>query len=234
MTASFAGSTDYLPASNSTSFIIGKATPTVSVSDNGGTYDGATAFAAAATVNGAATLESVGLTLDYVNTTSKRNLGAIAPVAAGSYEVTASFAGSADYLPASNSTSFTVGKATPTVSVKDNGSTYDGATAFPAAATVNGGRRLETVGLTVDYVNTASNQDPGRHRSRRGRQLRGDRVLFAGSADYLPASISTSFTVGKATPTISVSDNGGTYDGATACTPPPPSTAGAALETVLA
>ncbi len=391
VTASFAGSADYLPASNSTTFTIGKATPTISVSDNGGTYDGATAFAAAATVNGGAALETVGLTVDYVNTASKQDLGATAPVAAGSYVVTASFAGSADYLPASNSTSFIIGKATPTVSVSDNGGTYDGAPAFAAAATVNGGAALETVGMTLDYVNTVSNQDlgatapvvagsyvvtassspappttcrpasrpcspsarprqrsasattagtydgstafaatasvngkrrgwnkrrsdprlrqhrqqpgPRRHRSCCGRQLRGDRGLrrlrrlpagqqldfvhrrqghangqrqlgdnggtlqdgnatafaatatvngdatleavgltldyvntvsnqdlsatapvaagsyivtasFAGSADYLPASNSTTFTVGKATPTVSVSDNGGTYDGA--------------------
>ncbi len=89
-------------------------------------------------MNGGATLESVGLTFDYVNTASNQDLGAFAPVAAGSYVVTASFAGSADYLPATNSTTFTVGKATPAVSVSDNGGTYDGSTAFPATASVNG------------------------------------------------------------------------------------------------
>ncbi len=108
MTASFAGSADYLPASNSTTFTIGKATATVGVSDIGGTYDGATAFAATASVNAGAALETVGLTLDYVNTVSNQDLSATAPVAAGSYKVTASFAGSADYLPATNSTMFTV------------------------------------------------------------------------------------------------------------------------------
>ncbi len=75
VTASFAGSADYLPASNSTTFAIGDATPTINVSDTGGTYDGVTAFPATANVNGAATLEGVGLTLDYVNTTSKQDLG---------------------------------------------------------------------------------------------------------------------------------------------------------------
>ncbi len=54
---------------------------------------------------------------------------------------------------------------------------------------------------------------------------------FAGSADYLPATNSTTFTVvGKATPPVSVSDNGGTYDDAHGLpSPPPPSTAAAPL-----
>ncbi len=163
VTASFAGSADYLPANNSTSFTVGKATPAVSVSDNGGTYDGATAFPATASVNGGATLESLGLTLDYVNTASKQDLGATAPVAAGSYVVTASFAGSADYLPATNSTTFTVGKATPAVSVSDNGGTYDGSTAFPATRQrQRRRRRWKPSRMTLDYVSTVSNQDPRR------------------------------------------------------------------------
>ncbi len=123
VTASFAGSADYLPASNSTTFTVGKATPTISVSDNGGTYDEAAqpSQPPPASNGGSAALETVGLTLDYVYTASNQDLGATAPVVAGSYVVTASFAGSADYLPATNSTSFTVSKATPAVSVSDNG-----------------------------------------------------------------------------------------------------------------
>ncbi len=116
-----------LPAGhNSTSFIVGKATPTVSVSDNGGTYNGSTAFPGHRQPPAGVALESVGLT-DYVNTASNQDLGATAPVAAGIYQVTASFAGSADYLPASNSTTFTIGKATPAV----GGSTGDGTTGVP-------------------------------------------------------------------------------------------------------
>ena len=43
--ASFAGSTDYTSGTASTTFTISQATPTVSVTDSGGTYNGA-AFAA--------------------------------------------------------------------------------------------------------------------------------------------------------------------------------------------
>jgi len=90
--------------------------PTVTVTDTGGTYNG-TAYPATATVAGVvagvdntpgSTLETVGLTLDYVNTNTNTDLGSTAPINAGDYKVTASFAGSADYLPASSSTTFVI------------------------------------------------------------------------------------------------------------------------------
>ncbi len=36
---------------------------------------------------------------------------------------------------------------------------------------------------------------------------------FAGSADYSSASASTTFSIGQATPTLTVTDAGGTYNG---------------------
>ena len=67
--ASFAGSTDYNPTSASVSFAIAPASPTVTVTDAGGVYDGK-AFAAKATVAGvsggaAARLQGVKPTLTY-------------------------------------------------------------------------------------------------------------------------------------------------------------------------
>jgi sugar lactone lactonase YvrE len=98
------------------------ATSSVSVSDAGGVYDGS-AFPATATVTGASgtpdsTLEGVGLTLDYVRLNANgttTDLGASAPSAAGNYQVTASFPGSADYLPASATTAFTIAQASPSL-----------------------------------------------------------------------------------------------------------------------
>ena len=80
-------------------------TPTVNVIDNGGTYN-ATAFVATATVNGQSNLEGVTPTLDYQQLVngSWHDLGANAPVNAGSYDVTANFAGSTDYTAVSSST----------------------------------------------------------------------------------------------------------------------------------
>jgi len=212
VTATFAGSADYVPASSSANFTIGKATPTVAVYDNGGTYDGSTAFAATATVNGGTSLENVGLTLDYVNTVTGQDLGAAAPIAAGNYEVIASFDGSVDYLPASSSANFTIAQTTPLISVSDNGGTYDGTAAFPATASVNGGASLEGVGLTLDYENAVTSQDLGATAPIAAGSYEVT-ASFAGSVDYLPASSSANFTIAQATPNVSVSDNGGAYTG---------------------
>jgi hypothetical protein len=98
------------------------ATSSVSVSDAGGVYDGS-AFPATATVTGvtgtlASTLEGVGLALAYSRLNADgtaTNLGATAPSAAGNYQVTATFPGSADYLPASATTAFTIATASPSL-----------------------------------------------------------------------------------------------------------------------
>src|SRR5262249_34287894 len=116
-----------------------KGPPTVSVADAGGTYTGQP-YAATATVNGAATLEGVGLTLDYVRLNSDGTATDLlnqAPSAAGGYQVTAFFPGSADYASASSSATFTIQQAAPTVQVTDAGGTYSGQP-FPATTTVAG------------------------------------------------------------------------------------------------
>src|SRR5262249_25561700 len=64
------------------------------------------------------TLEGVGLTLDYVQLNSNgttTDLGSSAPFLPGSYSVTASFAGSADYTSLSTTIPFTI--KTPTTSI---------------------------------------------------------------------------------------------------------------------
>ena len=134
--ANYAGSTDYAAASDAIFFEIIPAVTTMSATDNGGTYNG-TAFVATATVNGQTT--TAGVTFDYqqYNFTAKawQDLGPNALTYAGSYYVTASFAGSTDYSSAqSDYVQFTI---TPVVNVTDSGGTYNG-TAFAAAATVNG------------------------------------------------------------------------------------------------
>jgi hypothetical protein len=212
--ASFAGSTDYTAASASTSFTIGVAIPTVSVSDAGGTYNGQ-AFPATATVAGldgipVSSLEGVSPSLVYY-------AGNIAlpgaPSTAGTYTVVASFGGSADYAAASAGTTFTIGVATPTVSVSDAGGTYNGS-AFAATGTVTGvsgvpASSLEGVSPALIYYagNTALPGAPS------GAGTYTVVASFAGSADYAAASASATFTIGAATPAVSVSDAGGTYSG---------------------
>jgi hypothetical protein len=103
---------------------VGQATPKVSVTDNGGTYNGLP-FPATARVAGvvsgvdstpAPSLEGVTPKLIYYTGTSASGTALPgAPKTAGTYTVVATFAGSTDYARASASTTFTIGRATPVI-----------------------------------------------------------------------------------------------------------------------
>ena len=188
------------------------------MTDAGGTFNG-TAFSATGLVAGvvtgtggdstpAATLGGVGLTLTYyAGSTAKGTQLAGAPSAAGMYTVVASFAGSTDYLPATSApTTFTISKATPTVTVTDAGGTYTGS-AFPATGTVAGvvtgtggdstpAATLETVGLTYTYYlgAFATGTPLGSAPSTDGTYT--VVASFAGSADYFAAlSVAKTFQI---------------------------------------
>jgi hypothetical protein len=214
--ASFAGSVDYLSASASAAFSITQATPGVGVSDAGGTYNGQP-FPASAGVAGASSLESVGLTLDYVRLNAdgtQTDLGATAPATAGRYDVIASYAGSADYTAASAATTFSIAPATPVVSVADAGGTYNGQP-FPATATVAGASSLEGVGLTLDYVRLNAHGTPTDLGATAPATAGNYEVIanFAGSTDYTGASASATFSIAQAIPNVSVVGAGGVYNG---------------------
>ncbi|HWE03502.1 MAG TPA: Ig-like domain-containing protein, partial [Tepidisphaeraceae bacterium] len=203
--------TSFFTASNgSTNVTIAQAMPTISVTDNGGAFDDS-AYPATATVNGGTTLESVGLTLDYINADTSADLGSTAPTTAGNYKVTASFPGSTDYASGSNFTTFTIGQAMPMISVGDAGGTYNGSP-YTATATVNGGTTLESIGLTLDYIDTDTSADLGSTAPATSGNYKVT-ASFAGSTDYTSGSGFTTFTIGQATPMISVSDAGGIYTG---------------------
>jgi sugar lactone lactonase YvrE len=241
--ASFAGSADYSNGQALATFAIGQASPTVSVSDAGGTYNG-NAFAASDSVAGlnnlpASTLEGVAPTLTYyqgayttlaaLNTALAGGLtgSSTAPRVAGSYTVLASFAGSTDYSCGQAISNFTIGQAMPTVSVSDAGGTYNG-NAFAATDAVAGvdnvpAGTLEGVAPTLTYyqgtyntlaaLNTAI--AGGLTGSGAAPSLAGSYTVvasFAGSTDYSSSQTLATFTIGQATPTVSVSDAGGTYN----------------------
>jgi hypothetical protein len=111
-----------MAVSQSFTLIVMKATPTISVSDAGGTFDGGP-FPAAATIAGvlpgvddrpSSSLEGVSPTLTYYAGSSPSGSPlAGAPSAPGTYTVLASFAGSADYGAASASATFTIANPPP-------------------------------------------------------------------------------------------------------------------------
>jgi hypothetical protein len=224
--AGFAGSQDYGSASKSTTFTIGHAAPTLTVADAGGTYNGSP-FLATDSVTGLSgtagpTLEGVGLTLTYyAGSTAGGSPLSGAPSNAGTYTVVAGFAGSQDYGSASNSATFTIGQAAPTVTVTDAGGMFDGSP-FPATATIAGvvsgvdntpGSSLEGVPLVLTYY--VGTNTTGTALSNAPTSAGSYTVVasFAGSLEYETLSNQTSFVISQATPSIVASDAGGTYDG---------------------
>ena len=214
--ATFPGSTDYTSASQSVTFTISQATPTVAVSDAGGTYNG-DPFPATATVtdvngNTAASLEGVTPTIQYFD--SNNNQLQRRRQWPGAYTAVATFPGSTDYTSASQSVTFTISQATPTVAVSDAGGSYN-SDPFPATETVtdvngNTAASLEGVTPTLAYFDNNGSQ-LGTAPTQAGAYS--VVATFPGSNDYTSASQSVSFTIGQATPSVSVSVSSGTYTG---------------------
>jgi len=191
---------------------VGKATPTLSLKDDGGTFNGS-AFAATATVAGvipgvddtpASSLEGVSLTLTYyAGSSASGDPLSGAPTDPGTYTVVAAFAGSTDYASASVSKTFTIAKAKPVLTLKDDGGTFTGLP-YPATATIAGvlsgvddtpGNSLEGVSLVLTYYagSSASGDplegapsDPGTYTVR---------ASFAGSTHYDSAFADVTFTI---------------------------------------
>ena len=207
-------------------FTIAQATPTVRVTDAGGTYSGSP-FGAAATVTGVSgpggpSLEGVTSSLSYYSGTygSVSQLSGLTAlsgtaVLAGNYTVLAVFGGSTDYAASSGLADFSIGQATPSLSVSDAGGTYTGSS-FAAEATVTGvsgpgGPSLEGVAPSLSYYagDTASGTPMGAAPTATGTYTVA--ASFAGSADYLARSAQATFTIIQTTPTVNVGDAGGTY-----------------------
>ena len=139
-------------------------TLTVSVVDNGGTYNG-TAFTATATVQGQSSLEGVTPTLDYQQYINGAwtDRGATAPVNAGIYEVTANFAGSTDYAAASSTVNFNIAQASASILVTPTlGLIYNGGpqvTATGTATDVNGVNLNSNLTINATHTNAGSYSD---------------------------------------------------------------------------
>jgi len=125
------------------------------------------------------------------------------PVNVGTYTVVLTFNGTALYEAATLSKTFTIHKATPTVSVTGGTFTYDG-TAHPATGTVTRGG--VSLGSPVFTYNGAS--DP---------PVNGGTYnvvgTYAGDANHNAVSGSGTITINKAVPTVTVAGGAYIYDG---------------------
>jgi hypothetical protein len=197
---SFAGDANHNPSSDSKTYTINKATSLVNVSGGPFTFDGS-AHAATITVSGVGGVSvSGGSAITY-------NGIATAPTNAGTYAVSVSFTSAeGNYDNASGSGSILINKANSTtvVSVAGVTFTYD-AIAHPAAVSVTGAGGLN---LTPDPVYSCGHApvnvaDSGCTAS----------YNFAGDDNHNPSSGSKTYTINKATPTVSVSGGPFTFDG---------------------
>ena len=148
--ATYGGDPNHLGDSGSSTFTIAKAPSTVTVSCAAGpfTFNGSPQTPCSAKATGAGGLD-VSLTVSYSDN-----------VNAGTATASASYGGDANHLGDSSSKTFTIGKATPTVSVNWTAWTFDG-TAHPASGSVTGvgGAALGTPSFTY-YSGTGTSGTP--------------------------------------------------------------------------
>jgi hypothetical protein len=194
--ATFPGNANYLPGSATATWTITKRMVDIQINVQDVTYDGAP--------HGAGYLIS-GLYPDFPAADSVTyNGGENTPLNAGTYTVVVTFNGSDIYEPATASKTFTIHKATPTVSVTGGTFTYDAAS-HPATGTVTGGGGGSLGSPTFAYNGAPEPPVSGGTYNVVG--------TFAGDANHHPASGSATITINKAVPTVAVTGGTFTYDG---------------------
>jgi hypothetical protein len=220
--ATFPGSKNFVNNSMSASFTITRVTPIVKVSASSSNYTGrpglASALVAGITGQFGTSLEGVTPTLTYYSGSSASGTPLSGPpINAGTYTVTATFAGSTNYTSASASTTFTIRQVTATVKVHASGGTFTGSS-FPASATVAGingqfGPSLEGVTPTLTYYSgsTASGTPLSGPPTNAGTYTV---VASFVSTSYSYTSATTTFTITKATPKVIIIYSGNTSQGA--------------------
>jgi Bacterial Ig-like domain (group 3) len=210
--------TDYITVTATTTITVEKATPTLKLSDPGGTYDGSP-FPASVTITGsgadnspAASLEGVTPTLTYYDGsgTSGPSLGSTPPTAAGTHTAVASFAGSADYSAVQSAPfTFTIGVDTAAIALASStgSAVYGQPITFVATVAaditpsgtvtfLDGGTTLATVALDGSGTATliTSTLAPGSHSIT---------ANYSGDADFGGAQFgSASESVGQSGTTI--------------------------------
>jgi hypothetical protein len=194
--ATFPGNANYLAGSATATLTITRSVVDIQINVNDVTYNGSP-FAAGVTVSG--------LYPDFFPPDSVTyNSSPDSPANAGTYTVVATFNGTAVYEAATASKTFTIHKATPTVTVNGGTFTYDGAP-HAASGTVTGGGGM-SLGTPVFTYNGAS-----------GAPVNGGTynvvATFAGDANHNPANGSATITIDKTIPIVTVAGGTYTYDG---------------------
>jgi hypothetical protein len=203
--AVFNGSTNYLPTYTHTTFTLTQATPSISISATGGTYNG-NSFAASATVTGISGVPTTGLDgvpvtiIYYLNGQASTT----APTQAGYYWAVAIFNGSTNYTATYTHTTFTIAQALPTLSITDASGAYTG-NGFADTTGVNGSPTTSLEGVTLQviyYQNGQAFETPPTHAGTYWAV-----VVFDGSTDYADTYTHTVFTITQAAVTLTIGND---------------------------
>ena len=192
---SFAGNQNYKAATGAAMITINKADAKIAVTGGTYTYD-ANSHPATATVTGVtgdSSLATATVTLTY-------SPGETAPVNAGSYKATASFAGNQNYNPVAGSDTITINKANAKVTVTPYSVTYDG-TAHTATGTATGVKEEALTGLDLSattHTNAGTTTDTW--------------TFTEATGNYNDTKGTVSDAIAKANVTVTVTGGAFTYD----------------------
>ena len=220
LTAYYAGSSSYSDSSATGTLTVGQASPTVNITDAGGTYNGSAFPVTAVSITGAGGLDDSNVndvTLDYVNTDTNTDLGSTAPTNAGDYSVTADFAGSNDYAPATGSAQFTITPALLEISAVTDSKSYDGMTADSGTPSFQvEGLAANTLYSTDTLTNLSQGFASKDVMGQDGSTLQVTGDTLSDPNNYSISVITASGTITAAPLTISAVSDTKIYDGTTA------------------
>jgi hypothetical protein len=202
LTATQAGDANHNGATDVVrTFVVAKATPTVTVTGGSFPFDGQP-HAATATVTGIFNEDLGATTISYTPG------GPSVPTAVGSYTAQADFAGNSNYNSASGTATVSIGKADQTIDFQPIPNHAFGDAPITLTATASSG-------LTVSFAIVSGPATlAGNTLTITGSGTVVVRASQAGDLNYNAApSVDQSFTVGKATPVVHVTGGSFGYDG---------------------
>ncbi|MEJ0105658.1 MAG: MBG domain-containing protein [Bacteroidota bacterium] len=214
VTATFAGNDTYSSGTDNEALTIGKAAVTVTATGGSFTYDGLPK-AGSGTATGVNSENLAPVAIHYTGTTNAGDSydSDDAPSAAGTYTVTATFAGNDTYSSGTDNEALTIGKAAVTVTATGGSFTYDG---LPKAGsgTATGVNSENLAPVAIHYTGTTNAGDS--YDSDDAPSAAGTYTVtatFAGNDTYSSGTDNEVLTIGKAAVTVTATGGSFTYDG---------------------
>jgi uncharacterized delta-60 repeat protein len=220
ITASYSGTNLYAPNSGSNSLTVNQATPTVTATAatfnyNTSAYPDSDVTPTVTGLDDTVTLSDGSFTFSYFDSSENPLSGA--PTDAGNYFVQANWSGDANFTAGSSAlVAFTINQVAPAVAASAAGITFNG-TAYPnsdVSATVTGvdNAIISDGTLSYSYFDASENPLSGPPTNAGSYYVS---ATFSGDTNYTSAtSALTAFTIAQATPSVTASAAGITYNAA--------------------